>query len=102
MKRILKRRNGMLLTLDEARQLARQLKGTVPTVEHRAVSGYPHPETAEKANLPAILETYNNYVIAFAGSEYVTFDGYKAIVIAFKSLPSDFETKFHNFVVLGE
>ena len=102
MKRILKRRNGMLLTLDEARQLARQLKGTVPTVEHRAVMGYPHPETAEKANLTAVLETYSNYIIAYAGSEYVAFEGYKAVVIAFKSLPQGFETKFHNFVVLGE
>ena len=102
MKIILKRRNGMLLTLDEARQLARQLKGTVPTVEHRAVMGYPRPETAEKANLTAILETYSKYVIAYAGSEYVTFEGYKAVVIAFKSLPQGFETKFHNFVIMGE
>ena len=102
MKRILKRRNGMLPTLDEARQLARQLKGTVPTVEHRAVMGYPHPETAEKANLTAILETYSNYIIAYAGSEYVAFEGYKAVVIAFKSLPQGFETTLHNFVFWGE
>lgn len=88
------------MKLDEARQLARQLKGTVTTVEHRAVMGYPYPETAEKANLPAILETYSNYIIAYAGSEYISFEGHKAIVIAFKSLPSDFETKFHNLVVM--
>lgn len=100
MKKIFKRRNGIDLTIDEARQLSRLLKESVPTVEHRAVMGYPHPETAVKATLNSILEAYDNYVIAFAGSEYVTFEGYKAVVIAFKSLPQDFETQFHNFVVL--
>lgn len=102
MKRIIKRRNGEALRLDEARQLARQLKGTVSTVEHRAVCGYPTAELAKKANLTPILETYTGYTFAYVGTEYLLFEGYKAIVIAFKDLPQDFEIKFHNFVILGE
>lgn len=71
MKRIIKRRNGEALRLDEARQLARQLKGTVSTVEHRAVCGYPTAELAKKANLTPILETYTGYTFAYVGTEYL-------------------------------
>lgn len=97
MKRIINRKTGSYLTLAEARHLSRKLGG----IEHRAVCGYPTEELAKNANLNAIIETYKNYIFAYTETDYVPFEGYKALVIAFKSLPENFEQNFPNYVILG-
>lgn len=97
MKKIMNRKTGEFLNIDEARALSRKLNG----IEHRAVYGYPTQELAKKANLNAILETYTGYTFAYVGTENLPFEGYKALVIGFKNLPTDFEKRFPNYVVIG-
>ena len=97
MKKLINRRTGKELTIDEARALARKIEA----VEHRAVFGYPTEELAKKATLNSILETYADYIFAYIGTESLPFEGYMALIIACKKLPDDFEKRFPNYVVIG-
>ena len=103
MKKIINRQTGNPLTIEEARNLCALLKRLgVTCVEHRSVYGYPTPAIAEKSNLRAVLETYKGYTFAYAGTEHVSFEGYKVLVIAIKDLPPTFEKNFPNRIVIGE
>lgn len=103
MKKIINRKTGNPLTIEEARTLQRALINLgVTCVEHRSVYGYPTPEMAEKANLRAVLETYEGYTFAYTGTENLSLKGYKVLVIGIKDLPSTFEKTFPNLVVIGE
>ena len=103
MKKIYNRKTGNPLSIEEARNLCALLKRLgVTCVEHRSVYGYPTPAIAEKANLRAVLETYEGYTFAYAGTEYVSFEGYKVLVIGIKDLPPFFEQHFPNRIVVGE
>lgn len=103
MKKIMKRKTGRFLTIEEAKSLCRELKVHVGAtcVEHKSVYGYTTPELAEKANLRAVCETYNGYTFAYIGTVNEPFEGYRVFVIAIKRLPSDFEHRFPDYVVIG-
>lgn len=103
MKKIIKRKTGRTLTQEEALELCRMLRWEIGAtfVEHKAVSGYATFELAEKANLREICETYENYIFAYIGTVYDTFEGYKVYVIAIKKLPNDFEQRYPEYVIIG-
>ena len=103
MKKIINRKSGNLLTIDEAKALCNKLSREIGITyaDHKAVSGYPTPELAQKANLRAVCETYEGYIFAYTGTIYDAFEGYKVYVLAIKNLPSDFEQRYPNFVVIG-
>lgn len=103
MKKIINRRTGDSLSLEEARRLGLKIKAECSAVyvEHKSVYGYASPELAEKANLRAVCEAYEAYTFAFTGTVYDSFEGFKCCVIALKNLPSDFEKKYPDFVVIG-
>lgn len=103
MKRIINRRTGKSLTQLEAKafcnRLSREIGATC--VEHKAVSGYPTIELAERANLRSVCEVYEDYIFVYTGTVYDNFEGYKVYVLAIKRLPSDFEQRYPDFVVIG-
>lgn len=103
MKKVINR-TGKPLTIEQARNFSNCLNRlpNVACIEHRAVYGYATPELAEKANLRAICEAYENYIFLFAGTDSKPFDGFHAYVIAFKGLtPTEFEKLYPDFVVIG-
>lgn len=103
MKKIINRKTGKFLTQLEAKALCNKLSREIGAIciEHKSVSGYPTPEISEKANLRAVCETYEGYVFAYTGTVYDTFEGYKVYVLAIKNLPSDFEKRYPDFVIIG-
>lgn len=104
MKKIFKRLDGGELTVEEALALCKKVKAKTdaPYVEHTSVYGYPTAEMAMKANFAAVCETYSsNYIFAFAGTINKPLEGYKVHVIAIKIHPSDLESHFEDYVVLG-
>ena len=103
MKKIINRKTGKLLTIEEAKALCHKLSREIGITyaDHKTVSGYPTPELAEKANLRAVCETYEGYIFAYTGTVYDTFEGHKVYVLAIKNLPSDFEQRYPDFVVIG-
>ena len=105
MKKIFNRRSGKNLTLEEAKSLAQKVKKLFPDVQyddHRAVNGYPTDNnTFMLVNLHNIADSRPGHIFAFYGSEYMPFEGYKAHTISFVSLPTNFEEKFPDYVIIG-
>ena len=104
MKKIVKRFDGGGLTVEEALALCQKVetKTGASYIEETAVYGYPTADMAIKATFAGFCETYsNNHIFAFAGTIKKPFEGYKVHVIAIKMNPSDFETYFQDYVVLG-
>lgn len=102
-KKIISRRTGSILNKEDAIRLCYKLRQNygIEFIEHKSVYGYPTPDMAEKANLQAVMETYEGYTFAFAGTEYGGFEGYKVYVVAIKQLPLNFETLCPDYVVIG-
>ncbi len=103
MKKIINRNTGKYLTTLEARTLCLKLAREIGITyaEHKAVYGYSSPTLAEKANMKAVCEVYEGYIFAYTGTIYDTFEGHKVYVLAIKNLPSDFEQRYPDYVIIG-
>ena len=103
MKSIINRRTGNKLTIEEAIALCGKVKAQTgsPWIDHTSVYGYATPELAEKANLRAVCEAHEGYTFAFIGTDNKGLEGYKVRAIGIHKLPSDFEKRFPDFVVIG-
>lgn len=103
MKKIINRKTGNFLTREEAKALCDKLSREIGITyaEHKAVYGYATPELAEKANMNAVCEVYEGYIFAYTGTVYDNFEGYKVYVLAIKNLPSDFEQRYRDYVIIG-
>lgn len=103
MKKIINRKTGKDLTVEEAIALCTNVRLLTNStwIDHTSVYGYPTAELAKKANLTAIVEAHEGYTFAFLDAEHKPLEGYKVRAIAIQKLPSDFEKSFPNFVVIG-
>ena len=103
-KKIVSRKTGNELTVEEASNLCKKLKVEMNMiyVEYKSVSGYPTPELSERANLHAVVEEHKGYTFAYLGTVKDGFEGYKVLAIAVKDLnTSTFEKHYPNYVVIG-
>ena len=102
MKKIMNRKTGLYLTLNEAKFLCSQLElFSVSCTEYKSTFGYATETIAEKVALTELCEAYDKYIFAFAGTVYEVFEGYRAVIIIIKNLMPDFEDRFRNYVVIG-
>ena len=104
MKKIVKRKTGDTLTIEEAISLCNKIKAKTGTswTDETSVYGYSSAELAKRANLRAMIEEREkNYIFAFIDAVKVGFEGYKVRCIASKIKPADLEALFPDYVVLG-